>query len=131
MAAGGPINYNDSDRAFKDNISSVIWKDSDILTCQYVPNLSICQTIEKSIGISSAAGYSSEHNDYTKFRLELDSHANMPVVGSGAYILAHSSETADVSAYNPDYKSKQIHIVDVALQYDSPHNSKTYILVMK
>ncbi len=68
--ADGLINRNDSDIANKDNISSVTW-DSDIPTCQYDPNLSICQTIDKIIGIcvGSAAGYSSEHEDYTKFRL--------------------------------------------------------------
>ena len=55
----------------------------------------------------------------------------MPVVGSCAYILAHSGKTADVSAYNPDYKSKQIPIVDAVLQYNSPHDRKTYILVIR
>jgi hypothetical protein len=84
MADGGLINHNDSGKASID-VSSITW-DSDIPTCQYVPNLSIRQTIDKSISIGSAAEYSSEHDDYTNFRLELDSHANMHVVGSGAYI---------------------------------------------
>jgi hypothetical protein len=129
MAAGGLINHNDSDKADND-VSSVTW-DSDIPTCQYVPNLSICQTIDKSIRINFAAEHSPEYDDYTKFRLELDSHANMPVVSSGAYILAHSGKTADISAYNPNYKSKQIPLVDAALQYNSPYDGKTYILVIR
>ena len=49
MAAGGLINHNDSNKTSND-VSSVTW-DSDIPTCQYVSNLSICQTINKSIGI--------------------------------------------------------------------------------
>ena len=67
--------------------------------CQYATQNSISNYyIDKIIHTSFAAGYSSEDDNYTKFRLELDSHANMPVVGSGAYILAHSGKATDVSA---------------------------------
>ena len=38
-------------------------------------------------------------------RTELDSHANMPVVGKGVYVLAHTGRNASVSPYNPDYAS--------------------------
>ena len=48
--------------------------------------------------------------------LELDSHANMPVVGRGTYIVAHTGKTVDVQAYNPVYESMEIPIVDNALQ---------------
>ena len=34
--------------------------------------------------------------------IELDSHANMPVVGASAYIISDSGETADVNAYSPE-----------------------------
>ena len=34
-------------------------------------------------------------------RMELDSHANMAVVGKDAYITATLSETAQVSPFNP------------------------------
>ena len=39
----------------------------------------------------------------------------MPVVGRGAYIVAHTGKMAEVHAYNPDYGSKQIPIVDATL----------------
>ena len=45
-------------------------------------------------------------NNMLESRLELDSHANMPVVGGGTYIVVHTGKTAEVSAYNPNYGSK-------------------------
>jgi len=36
-------------------------------------------------------------------RTELDSHANMVVVGRHAYILNNSGRTAQVSAFTPEY----------------------------
>jgi hypothetical protein len=63
-------------------------------------------------------------------RTELDTHANMPVVGQNAYILAESGKTVDVSPYTPDYQSMTVPMVDAAVQYDDPYNGKTYILVL-
>ena len=45
-------------------------------------------------------------------RTELDSHANMPVVGRNAYVLADTGKTVDVSPYTPDYKPVQVKVVD-------------------
>ena len=55
----------------------------------------------------------------------------MPIVGRGAYIIAHTGKTADVQAYNPDYESMQIPIVDAALHYDDPHDGVTYMLIIR
>ena len=66
-----------------------------------------------------------------KFRVELDSHSNIPVVGLSAYIISDSSKAADVNAFNPDYKFKQIPIVDAALQYEDLYDGTTYTLVIK
>jgi hypothetical protein len=65
--------------------------------------------------VSSAAADNSEPSLFEVFNLEHDSRANMPVVGRGAYIIAHTGKTADVQVYNPDYESMQIPIVDAAL----------------
>jgi hypothetical protein len=64
-------------------------------------------------------------------KTELDSHANMHVVGSQAYILSDTGCTCDVSAYTPDYKPIQIKIVDAAVQYDCPYTDEQYILVIR
>lgn len=64
-------------------------------------------------------------------RTELDSHANMPVIGANAYILADLQKTAEVSPFTPDYKSMEIPIVDAAVLYECPYNGEMYILVIR
>ena len=59
---------------------------------------------------------------------ELDSHANMPVVGKHAYIIAETGKKVDVSPFTPDYKPLTIPLVDATVKYDNPNNGKTYIL---
>ena len=81
--------------------------------------------------VNSAAIHSSETNSLEIYSLELKSHANMPVAGRGAYIVAHSGKTVDVQAYNPHSESKQIPIVDTTLQYDITYDGKTYMLVIR
>eukprot|EP00957_Ditylum_brightwellii_P170119 12949041-Ditylum_brightwellii.AAC.1 len=62
-------------------------------------------------------------------RMELDSHANMTVVGRHAYVISVTGRIADVSPFTPDYNSMNIKIVDVAIQYDCPYNGMSHILV--
>jgi hypothetical protein len=64
-------------------------------------------------------------------RTELDSHANMPVVGRNAYVISDTGKVADVSPFTPDYKSMQIKVVDAAVQYDCPYTGTSYILVLR
>ena len=54
-------------------------------------------------------------------RTELDSHANMPVIGKNAYILSKIGETVDVAPFTPDYNSIRVELVDAALKYDYPY----------
>ena len=60
---------------------------------------------------------------------ELDSHANMLVVGKHAYIIAETG--VDVSPFTPDYKLLTVPLVDALVKYDSPYNGKSYILVLR
>ena len=64
-------------------------------------------------------------------RTELDSHANMPVVGQHAYILAELGKYVDVNPFTPHYKALRAPIADAVVQYDSPYDGKTYILVLQ
>ena len=64
-------------------------------------------------------------------RIELDSHANMPVVGRQVFILNETGRTASVSAYNPDYPCKHIPIVDAALLYQDRFTGQDHILVIR
>ena len=62
---------------------------------------------------------------------ELDSHANMPVVGKHAYIIAETGKMMDVSPFTPDYKPLTVPLVDATVKYDNPYIGKSYILVLR
>ena len=72
---------------------------------------------------------SNSENDHTNFKLELDTHANMPVVSMGVYIISKTGKTVDVNSYNPENGTLHIPIVDAALQYDDPFTGTTHILL--
>ena len=65
----------------------------------------------------SAIDVSEEVNDTEEeeSRTDLDSHANMPVVGRNAYIISDMGRIADVNSFTPDYASMRISIVDAAV----------------
>ena len=64
-------------------------------------------------------------------RTDLDSHANMPVVGSGAYVIAELNKKMEVSPYSPSYEPLMIPLVDAAIKYECPYTGKEYILVIR
>ena len=45
-------------------------------------------------------------------RTEIDSHANMQVVGKHSYIIAETGKKVDVSPSTPDYKPLTVPLVD-------------------
>ena len=63
--------------------------------------------------------------------MELDSHANMPVVGKNAYVLADTGRTCDVYAFTPNYEPIEVPIVDAALLYQCPYKGTSHILVIR
>ena len=64
-------------------------------------------------------------------RTELDSHANMPVIGRNAYILSEIGETVDVAPFSPDYKPISVELVDAALKYECPYSGEVKILIIR
>jgi hypothetical protein len=72
-----------------------------------------------------------EYMEDENSRTELDSHANMPVIGRNAYIISDTGMTAGLSPFTPDYSSMRIKIVDAAVQYDCPYQGTTHILVIR
>ena len=63
---------------------------------------------------------------------QLDSHANMVVVGQHATVFGHSGKSADVRPFSNDCsKLESVPIVDAAMAYDCPFTMKTYILAVK
>ena len=65
-------------------------------------------------------------------RTELDSHANMAIIGRNAYILNDSGRTAQVSPFTQDYEAlSEVPIVDAAILYECPHTNKAHILIVR
>ena len=64
-------------------------------------------------------------------RTELDSHANMPVVGREALVVEQSGKMVEVSPFTPDYKPIKVEVVNAMIQYDSPLDGKEYMLVIQ
>ena len=89
-------------------------------------NILICDASTNNVNINH-----DYNNASVESRMELDSHANMPVVGKHAYILSDTGCTADVKSYNPQYEAMVIPIVDAAIQYDCPYTGENYILVIR
>jgi hypothetical protein len=91
------------------------------------------QYLIRAATVSSLDGAESESDaDLVEAsRTELDTHANMPVVGCNAYVISKTGKTTEVSAYSPEYEPKRIELVDAAVQYDCPYNGETYILVIR
>ena len=64
-------------------------------------------------------------------RTDLDSHANMCLIGRNSIIVNYSGRYADVNAFSPDIDTLQrIPIVDAAIAYDCPYSSKPYIFLI-
>jgi hypothetical protein len=65
-------------------------------------------------------------------RTELDSHANMVVLGKHSYIFESTGRTCDVMPFTNDLGvAKNIPIVDGALAYDCPYTRDTFILIVR
>ena len=63
---------------------------------------------------------------------ELDSHANMVVVGNQEFLFSHSGQYANVQAFAEEVKSlPEVTIVDAVISYDFPHSGETYLLVAR
>ena len=69
------------------------------------------------------------HN--SESRMELDSHANMAVVGRHAYTLADAGKTVEVSPFTPAYNSIRAKLIDAAVQYQCPFSGEEYIFVIR
>ena len=62
----------------------------------------------------------SDSEESTQARTDLDSHANMSVVGRNALIMSDTGNIVDVSPYTPDYEPLQVPVVDAAVKHDCP-----------
>ena len=65
-------------------------------------------------------------------RTELDSHANMVVLGSHAFIFEGTGRTCNVHPFADELGvASNIPIVDGAIAYDCPYTRQTFILIVR
>ena len=64
-------------------------------------------------------------------RLELDCYANMAVIGKHVNILPETGKMLEFNPFTAAYKPITAPIVDAVLQFGSPYDGKSYILVVR
>lgn len=101
------------------------------LGAQEQPNLYLTAMIEGAICYytNGNLGTSTITNDNS--RLDLDSHANMPVVGRESLVINDLGITVDVSPFSPDYPSMKVKLVDAVVQHECPMTGKVYMLLIR
>jgi hypothetical protein len=83
--------------------------------------------LQQMITISMANGEDSE-----SIQTDLDSHANMIVVGKHSFIISHSGKFIDVNAFADAVGGLlQVPIVDAAICYDCPNTHKSWLLIVR
>ena len=65
-------------------------------------------------------------------RTELDSHANMPVLGRNARVIDMTGETVDVKPFSSACNTLQdVPIVDAVVKYNDKVSGKSHLLLIK
>jgi hypothetical protein len=97
-------------------------------TSSAIPN----DYINKLIYSLAQVSTTSAHNDGIDSRTELDSHANMVVLGSNCFVFDNvHGRTCDVEPFDKSLGvAKKIPIVDAALVYDCSYSHETYLLII-
>ena len=62
--------------------------------------------------------------------MELDSHADMAVIGKDCHIISHLKKYIEVSGYDPSMPSTERELVSACFAYDDPDNGQVKILVI-
>ena len=70
--------------------------------------------------------------DYNASTTELESHANIIVVGKQAFVFSHSGQSVDVKAFTEGVGGlSKVPIVDGVISYDCPHSGETLLIVVR
>ena len=91
-------------------------------------------TIPNAYINSVIAGLAHQSHDEPQIdtRSELDSHANMIVMGSECFVFEWSGQTCQVNPFAKSIGSlSNVPIVDAAIAYDCPYSHQTYILLCR
>ena len=90
--------------------------------------MQISSLVVAHISGASWGSWNASHGSPT----ELDSHANMPVAGCGTTVISSTGRHATVTPFSGTLPSMdKVEIVDVAMAYDDPITTRTFILIMR
>lgn len=97
------------------------------------PNKHLSTTVAANVLVSSLYEKNMEEGyKDLESRSELDTHANMVVVGSECFIIRWTGRNAEVNAFSPELEALQaVPIVDAALLYECPVTGQEYLLVVR
>ena len=71
-------------------------------------------------------------NDYVMSKTELDSHANMAVVGKHVMVIEDTGQTVEVKPFAEECQTlNDVHIVNALMKWENPINGKVHILMVK
>ena len=95
-----------------------------------VPNQHLQSKISS---ITATASVSSTESQFPQSRSELDSHANMVVLGKNCFVFdGIHGKTCTVEPFDPSIgTAKKVPIVDAAIAYDCPYLHKTFLLIVR
>ena len=87
----------------------------------------------KISSITATASVSSTESHFPQSRSELDSHANMVVLGKNCFVFdGIHGKTCTVEPFDPSIgTAKKVPIVDAAIAYDCPYLHKTFLLIVR
>ena len=69
--------------------------------------------------------------DQGKSKIELDSHADLPVVGNNAYIIERTGKKVSISGFTDELgKSLLVDVVNAAVVYDCDTTGESYLLLL-
>ena len=96
------------------------------------PNEHLILRIANLVSAASDGSMEEDTNDYNEGRTELDSHANMCVVGKNVMVLNKPTRFANVQAFSPSIEGlSRVPIVDAAIIYACSFTMQSYTLVIK
>ena len=96
------------------------------------PNKHIIQAVIAALKAHATVHFSDGIEIQITVKSELDSHANMVVLGKECFIFESTGKTCNVEPFSSELGiAENIPIVDAALAYDCPFTHETYILIVR
>eukprot|EP00957_Ditylum_brightwellii_P092898 7072854-Ditylum_brightwellii.AAC.1 len=95
-------------------------------SCNIVLPTYVCSLIYKVPSVGS-----NPNVENVESRSDLDTHANMPVIGKNVLILGHTGRVADTNPFTSNYDAISIPIVHDAIKYECPYTGNVIIFIVR